>query len=130
MDADTRARGYVATDIATNKFLYFVDVDRVNFELFSDDILESTTEIDENIDRLADYSSTNEMDFILIITRENSNTSNGRRRFWGSEYNQGPCRPDGTALLYQDYYVLGVRVRHELVLGNNGEELIEPCGMR
>ena len=130
LDTESRARGYVATELATNKFLYFVDVNRISFELFTEDIPENSNKIYDNINQLADYSLTNELDFMVAISRNNSNGINERRRFWGPEYNQGPCREDGTAILYQDYYVLGVRVRHEQVLGNNGENLIEPCGMR
>lgn len=113
LDADTRARGYVATDIATNKFLYFIDVDRVNFELFTDDILQNEKNLFEHIDRLSDYESTNEFDFIFINTHNNNNSSNSGR-FWGWSCGREYSIEPGSCYRNCVYYVLGLATAVEL----------------
>ncbi|MFY8188651.1 MAG: hypothetical protein ACOVLC_11920 [Flavobacterium sp.] len=131
LDTDTRARGYVAVELSTNKFLYFVDVNRVSFELYTEDIPENSSKIYNNINQLADYSLTNELDFILAISRKNLNPSNGARRFFGSEYVQGPCDPEtGLAQLMTQHFSFWIGGKPKPVIGNNGEFLYEPCGMR
>lgn len=130
LNGENRARGYVATEKSTNKFLYFVDVDRVTFDLYTENIADNTSKIYEDINQLEDYSQTNELDFMTIISRENSNGSNARRRFWGYEYVQGPCNADGYAVLMIQHFTFWIGGEPKPVLGNNGELLIEPCGMR
>lgn len=113
LDTDTRARGYLATDIATNKFLYFVDVDRVNYKLFTDNIIENERKIFENIDRLSDYPSTNEFDFIFINSQNNNNSSNSGR-FWGWSCGREYSIEPGSCYRNCVYYVLGMATAIEL----------------
>jgi hypothetical protein len=129
---DTIARGYVITDKLTNEFLYFIDVDRATYQLISVDIEANDTKLFEDINELDKYLITNEFDIIKIaedsLTEENLMD---RRRFFGSSYSQGPCDPaTGTAQLFEDYYVFGIRVKHtpsvDLVTGG---DIWEPCGM-
>lgn len=81
---DTRARGYIITDKMTNDFLYFIDVDRVEFELTSVKIDVNDTKIFNDINELDKYLSTDEFDYIKIAEDFNNDTSLDRRRFWGS----------------------------------------------
>ncbi len=79
----------------------------------------------ENIDEMDKYLSTDKFDFIKIA--EDYNPSNDRR-FWGSQFSQGPC-VNGSAEVYYDYYVFGIRVQHQLQGSLGGGPLTEPCGM-
>lgn len=82
---DTRARGYIVTDISTNEFLYFIDVDRFDFKLTAVNIDANDTKIFNDIDNLNDYISTNELDYIKIAEDYSTEIENGgeRRPFWG-----------------------------------------------
>ncbi|RAR75693.1 hypothetical protein [Flavobacterium aciduliphilum] len=123
------ARGYVFTSKDTNLFLYFVDVDRVDYKLTSYDIKADEIKTFENIDELIKYSTTNKLDMIKIaLGSENDPNLTDKRRFWGSSYSQGPCIGD-TAQLYEDYYVFGIRVSHHAAIGVDGGDMFEPCGM-
>jgi hypothetical protein len=88
----TTARGYIITDKNTNDFLYFIDVDRVNFTLTSVKIDVNDTKIFNGIDELDKYLSTDEFDYIKIaedyVPEDESNVL-GRRRFWGTGYSLG-----------------------------------------
>ncbi len=102
---DTRARGYVITDKSTNEFLFFVDVDRIEFKLTSVKIDTNDTKIFNNIEELDKYISTNEFDLIKIAEQVNSGIIQGRK-FWGSNVSWGGCGPntDGTAGCFQGEY--------------------------
>lgn len=131
---ETEARGYIITDKNTGEFLYFIDVDRDTYILTSLDVKNSEQKTFNNIDEIYNYFSTDEFDFIEIALDDNSNTDVAGRRFWGSQYNQGPCGEagEGMAYVYQDYYVFGIRVKHELQtsLTDSSQPLVEPCGFR
>ena len=81
---DTRARGYIITDKITNDFLYFIDVNRVDFELTSVKIDANETKTFNDINELDKYLSTDELDYIKIVEDFNNDPSLERRRFWGS----------------------------------------------
>ena len=132
---ETIARGYIITDKNTGEFLYFIDVDRDTYTLTSLDVKNSEQKTFNNIDEIYNYFSTNEFDFIEIALDNDSNTEiAGRRRFWGSQYNQGDCGEAGPGLayVYKDYYVLGIRVSHvqQVSVHDNQTPLVEPCGFR
>ena len=131
---ETKARGYIITDKNTGEFLYFIDVDRDTYTLTSLDVKNSEQKTFYNIDDIYNYFSTDEFDFIEIALDDNSNTEVSGRRFWGSQYNQGPCGAagEGLAYVYKDYYVLGIRVSHVLQVSvhDNQTPLVEPCGFR
>lgn len=125
----TTARGYIITDKNTADFLYFIDVDRVNFNLTSTDIESNDTKTFSDINDLDKYITTNGLDYIYIAENYNSEQRLDPR-FWGFEYSQGPCNEaTGLAVLYEDYYVFGVRVKHVKSIGEDGGDVIEPCGM-
>lgn len=63
---EERARGYVLTDKNEGTFLYFIDVDRINFKLTPVKIDCNDVKNFKNIDDLQKYVSTNEFDFIKI----------------------------------------------------------------
>ncbi|WP_395052815.1 hypothetical protein, partial [Flavobacterium sp.] len=54
------ARGYVITDKNTNDFLYFIDVNRVDFKLTTFKVDGNDTKIFNDIDELDKYLSTDE----------------------------------------------------------------------
>lgn len=134
VDNETKARGYIITDKNTGEFLYFIDVDRDTYTLTSLDVKNSEQKTFYNIDDIYNYFSTDEFDFIEIALDDNSNTEVAGRRFWGSQYNQGPCGEAGAgmAYVYQDYYVFGIRVKHQqqFSLTDSSQPLVEPCGFR
>jgi hypothetical protein len=113
---DTRARGYIITDKITNDFLYFIDVNRVDFELTSVKIDANETKTFNDINELDKYLSTDELDYIKIVEDFNNDPSLERRRFWGSqpsncvtEYVGGGCTQQ---FCDYDYYVFWISVEH------------------
>lgn len=125
------ARGYIITDKNTGEFLYFIDVDRDTYILTSLDVKNSEQKTFNNIDDIYNYFSTDEFDFIEIALNDNSTTNSAERKFWGSSYSQGPCNEEtGLAQLYDDYHVMGIRVKHKPSVGVDGGPIYEPCGMR
>lgn len=131
---ETKARGYIITDKKTGEFLYFIDVNRDTYILTSLDIKNSEQKTFNNIDEIYNYFSTDEFDFIEIALDDNLNTDVAGRRFWGSQYSQGPCGEagEGMAYVYLDYYVFGIRVKHkkQFSVNDDTKPLIEPCGFR
>jgi hypothetical protein len=89
---DTRARGYVITDKSTDAFLYFIDVDRIDYKLTTVKIDVNETKVFNNIEDLDKYTSTNEFDLIKIAEQVNSGILQGNK-FWGSGgwHNVGGC---------------------------------------
>ena len=127
---ETRARGYIITDKSTNEFLYFLDVDRIDYKLTTVKIDVNDTEVYQNIDELDKYISTNQLDFIKIAEDLVISPDLVASKFWGSSWSQGPCDPEtGLAQLFHDYHVIGIRVKHHAEL-SHGEPMYEPCGMR
>lgn len=123
----TTARGYVITDKNTNAFLYFIDVDRVDFKLTTTKIDVNDTKIFNNIDELDKYLSTDKFDYIKIA-EDYVTEQSAERRFWGwGPMFGGPCA-GGVRPMYHTYYVLGIGVDTDPILGSNGQPLTEPCG--
>lgn len=118
---DERARGYIVTDKATDEFLYFVDVDRINFKLTAYDPAVNQTIIKENIHLLQEWAESNKLDYVKLFEEYNQAVSSGnqdRRRFWGwTEWRPvGDCN-NGKRTLVRSHYILGVRdeIQHNIV---------------
>ena len=124
----TTARGYIITDKDTNDFLYFIDVDRVNFKLTSVKVDINDTKIFNDINELDKYLSTDELDYIKIAEDYSDGINSvEERRFWGwGPMFGGPC-VDGIRTMFHTYYVLGVGVDTDPIMAN-GVALTEPCG--
>ena len=126
---DTIARGYIITDKSTNDFLYFIDVDRVDFKLTSVQIDTNDTKVFNDINELDKYLSTDKLDYIKIAEDYAAGTSSvEERRFWG----WGPSHPSGECINGHEYwvhtyYVLGVGVS-TVSDTSSGEALWSPCG--
>jgi endonuclease V-like protein UPF0215 family len=131
-----RVRGYVLTDKITNAFLYFVDIDRITYDLTIVDVINNETLVFKNINTNRDYHNTNEFDLYRMAENYNQAIQNNvQGRFWGTAFEQGPCDGPagvGQAYVYKNYYVLGIRVSHVLQVSvdGSGEPLKEPCGSR
>ncbi len=119
VNSETSARGYVVTEKSTDKFLYFVDVDRVDFKLTTVDILVNSTKVFTEINNHEDFLITNKFDFIKIVDNANSNPQQ-RRRFWGWSGWQpmGPCENGQQAV---------VNVHYVLWLTNVRDYDVRPC---
>lgn len=117
--SDLRARGYVATEKNTGDFLYFVDVDRNNFVLTANDIVNNKQDVINDIDKNSDYLNYDEFDFIKVVNDANNNVIQ-RRKFWGKgkttcrEAYQGLDIATGTelciTLCQTPYYVFWMNV--------------------
>lgn len=133
---DTRARGYVITSKTTNAFIYFVDVDRIDYKMTAVDIEKNNVQVMNNIEELDKYMATNEFDIIKVtqeyIVEQNSNET--KRPFWGWAYVEGPCGAAGPGLayVYHNHYICGIRDQHiqQFSLTDSSQPLIEPCGFR
>lgn len=80
---DLKARGYVISNKFTNEFLYFIDVDRIDFKLMSVKIdLNEIIVINDINSDIEKYNSTNEFDFIKIAEEFNSGAVQSGK-FWG-----------------------------------------------
>ncbi len=124
---DERARGYIISDKETSNFLYFIDVDRVDFKLTSYKVETDETKVFENIEQLDKYLSTDEFDYIKIAEDYNIEQST-ERRFWGWQSWSGPCdETTGQSTLMETYYVFGVGVKTRKVVGIDGGDVIQPC---
>lgn len=110
---EERARGYVVTDKYSNEFLYFVDVDRIDFKLTAYDATVNQTIIKENIHLIQEWAESNKLDFVKLFDDYNQAMSSGnqeRRRFWGwTEWTKvGGC-DEGWQTVMRKHYILGVR---------------------
>lgn len=134
---DTRARGYIITNKTTNDFLYFIDVDRVDFKLTSVKIDVNETRTFNNIDELDKYVLTNELDYIEIAEDYIENENN-KVPFWGTGYSYGGqgTGPNGDCFqgVYSNYYVFWTNVsgprQPVMVVSANGNlvHATVPCG--
>ena len=79
---DERARGYVITDRDNSDFLYFIDVDRVDYKLTTISIESNESKTFENINDLDKYLSTDELDYIKIAEDLNQGEPQSNK-FWG-----------------------------------------------
>lgn len=125
---DSRARGYIITDKENSDFLYFVDVDRVEFKLTSVDIAANEQKLFENINDLDKYLSTDEFDFIEVAEEIKNNPDYMTdRRFWGWQEWIDCDRTTGMGIKMETYYVFGIGVKTRQVVGMDGGAVIEPC---
>jgi hypothetical protein len=123
---DTRARGYVITSKTTNVFLYFVDVDRVDYKMTKVDIVANDIVTFEDIEQMDNYISTNQFDFIKVaqdVLIGNGQAGNLSR----IRYSYGACR-DGWCGVYQATFFLGIQwTDWEPVRNENGVPLTVSC---
>jgi hypothetical protein len=137
---DTMARGYIITDKNTSDFLYFIDVDRVNFKLTSTDIEANDSKTFSDINDLDKYITTNGLDYIKIAEDyilETIPTEDGRLApFWGTGYSYGQPPATGPCMVgvYSNYYVFGINVTGDadpvMITNANGHyvQAQVPCG--
>lgn len=89
---ETRARGYITTNLVTNEFLYFGDVDRTNYKLNVYEAKSSKLFSYDEINKSEDYCSTNGFDYVTYA----KNPKGFWRLFgWGKYAANGPCGSDG-----------------------------------
>lgn len=79
---DTRARGYLVKDKATNELLYFADVDRSNHVFRTVNLITEEEETFLDIDRHPDYSISDGFDMIKIIDDVNNDNYQAYSDFW------------------------------------------------
>lgn len=127
---DARARGYVITDASTNEFLYFLDVDRVDYELTTVKIDVNDTKIFNDIDEFDNYAITNQLDFIEIAEDIVANPTNYETNVfigWGPNVLSPDC-VNGRRYWINYYYVCGFRTNHTRpVRDMNEEPMYAPC---
>ena len=123
---DTRARGYVITSKESNVFLYFVDVDRIEYKMTTVDIETNETLVFRDINELDKYSSTNQLDFIKV-TQDLINQNGQDGTLSRIRYQNGACG-NGFYGVYQAHYFLGIRVSSwTAVLDDEGHPVTHPC---
>ncbi|MDZ7846424.1 MAG: hypothetical protein U5L96_06475 [Owenweeksia sp.] len=105
----TEPRGYLAIDSISGELLYFVDVDRVNYELTTEEIQIDLVSHYDNIDEFEEWESTDEFDFIQIINDYGGDIPQGRK-FWGwSDWeNNHPCN-NGFVTQTRQHYAFWVK---------------------
>lgn len=114
IDGETRARGYIATDITHKEPIGFIDVDRDNKVMKSIDLQTEEEETSGDLSQDPIFNG-NGYDFLQIIEEGNKYTTNGYfflfgirinlDHFWGSETSDGPCRTEevgGTFIQVKD----------------------------
>lgn len=112
-EGDTRARGYVVSDLNTKEFLYFADVDRNNDILTIFDVKENKNTVIKNLEKTEDYLVTDKFDFIKYSNDYITTASNCGwwKRLWGSCENGQLIEEvdeSGGCVLYpvkQDYFL-------------------------
>jgi len=120
---DVRARGYVITSKSTNVFLYFVDVDREFYKMFTEEIATNDSKYFNNIDQINEWISSNQFDLIKLTNdylAELTSTPNEERTFFGSNFSY--LNDDSTnniPTLFQDNYICGIRIAHHQVLNQD-----------
>lgn len=107
VENETRARGYVLTNKTTNIFLYFVDVDRIEYKTTKVDIEANQTEIVEDIEQLESYLSTNQFD-LIEVTQDLMNESGQAGALGRIRYSYGSC-VNGRRGVYQATFFLGIQ---------------------
>lgn len=110
LSGDSDSRGYLAMDTASGELIYFVDVDRVNYVMTSEDIQQAVTAQYEDINEYEQWEDTDELDFMMIINDHNGDPNPPQSKFWGKDkYNVGPCIGH-KQLTTTDFYVFWIRV--------------------
>lgn len=79
-NGDLKARGYLVTEKNTDKFRYFVDVNRTNFEMFVYDANDAISETFTGINLNSLYANTGDYDLLYMAFTA---SPSGKRRFWG-----------------------------------------------
>ena len=132
---DTRARGYIITEKATNDFVFFLDVNRLDYKLTSVKIETNETKHFNEINELEKYLSTDEFDFIKVIVDpdfEEPVVSDPEPVALRIRYSYGAC-VNGVQGVYQATYFLGIRFTKwtATVEENSNGNLVHatvPCG--
>lgn len=132
---DTRARGYIITEKATNDFVFFLDVNRLDYKLTSVKIETNETKHFNEINELEKYLSTDEFDFIKVIEDpdfEEPVASDPEPVALRIRYSYGAC-VNGVQGVYQATYFLGIRFTKwtATVEENSNGNLVHatvPCG--
>lgn len=108
VDEATPARGYIAQDLSSGDLVYFVDVDRTNYEATSIDFINEDTLFVTNIDTLSDYSKTNSFDVIGVLD-DDYGLDYGARKFWG--WGDQICDPcvNNRQTCRRSYYIFWIR---------------------
>ncbi|OYU81715.1 MAG: hypothetical protein CFE23_02185 [Flavobacterium sp. BFFFF1] len=123
---DSRARGYVISDKETNDFIYFIDVNRVDYKLTTYKVETDDTIVFDDINQLEKYLNTDELDYIKIAEDYNSGQS-AERRFWGWQKWVDCDKATGMGTVMETYYVFGVGVKTRPIRGLDGGIMVEPC---
>jgi hypothetical protein len=132
---DTRARGYIITEKATNDFVFFLDVNRLDYKLTAVKIETNETKHFNEINELEKYLSTDEFDFIKVIEDpgfEEPVVSDPDPVALRIRYSYGAC-VNGVQGVYQATYFLGIRFTKwtATVEENSNGNLVHatvPCG--
>jgi hypothetical protein len=102
---DTTARGYIITNKSTNEFLYFIDVDRINYKMTSVKIDVNDSTVFNDINEFDKYASTNGFDLIKVAEQVNAGIiANNKFWGWGSWQPMGPCT-NGHVAVVRHYHV-------------------------
>lgn len=133
-----RVRGYVLTDKVTSAFLYFVDVDRITYDLTVVDVTNNETLIFKDINTNPDYHSTDEFDLYKMAENYNQSTTNSSRNpwfGWGYSYGQPPVSGPCMVGVYKAYFIFGIQVTESVAVmepnPNNPDrprQVQVPCG--
>jgi hypothetical protein len=122
---DDRARGYVISDKSTNEFLYFIDVDRIDYKLTSVKIDLNDTMLFNNIDELDKYVSTNEFDLIKVAEQINTGILQNYK-FWGwGDWQYSACI-GGVKNAIRIYHVFWLSAGYQEQLGIPCERELNP----
>lgn len=132
---DARARGYLITEKSTNDFVFFLDVDRIDYKLTTVKIETNETIHFNEINELEKYLSTNEFDFIKVIEDpdfEEPIVTDPEPVTFRIRYTYGSC-VNGVQGVYQATYFLGIRFTKvtATVEENSNGNLVHatvPCG--
>jgi hypothetical protein len=132
---DTRARGYIITEKSTNDFIFFLDVDRIDYKLTTVKFETNETKQFNEINELEKYLSTDEFDFIKVIEDpdfEEPIVTDPEPVTFRIRYSYGAC-VNGVQGVYQATYFLGIRFTKwtATVEENSNGNLVHatvPCG--
>lgn len=124
---NTRARGYIITEKSSNNFVFFIDVDRIDYKLTTVKIETNETKYFNEINELEKYLITNEFDFIKVIEDpdfEEPIQTEPEPVAFRIRYSYGSC-VNGVRGVYQATYFLGIRFTKwtATMVDNGGDHL-------
>jgi len=124
---DTRARGYIITEKSNNNFVFFIDVDRIDYKLTTVKVESNETKHFNEINELEKYLSTDEFDFIKVIEDpdfEEPIVTEPEPVTFRIRYSYGSC-VNGVRGVYQATYFLGIRFTKwtATMVDNGGDHL-------